>query len=371
MSKYFFILIALIFSFFIPVMLIAGTSDTVEREPWIEAYAGFGHYNWKLVYSSELSNDPAFNNTTQPFILKKFEVKTNLKIVQFGLNYFTNRFDNMLNTTEESDVARENDPLARQLALFAGLTLGRLVITTDVTFRKFQGTIHSNGISTQTAGRVPVKYYTSSGTDIDLQPGDEITWYSVVKDYLFKVGTPWRRKTGGSAAVEFGVRVVKYSSPTEFGITYNDPSLLSIDEVATALIVTNITQYFGGFSFWVNYTWTNGLYWEWYIPVYLGFSRAENAYVEMKPTSLSYTTSSMGRMAVGYQSGYLRLELGCDYNAMFSMSSSYQTKMKRDLPYYNRSDGSLETIDAGSEVNVSMGRLEIFWGIYAHATLML
>lgn len=43
--------------------------------------------------------------------------------------------------------------------------------------------------------------------------------------------------------------------------------------------------------------------------------------------------------------------------------------MNRDLTYYRLSDGSPVTIPAGSAVDVSMGRMEAFWGAYAHAVL--
>ncbi len=340
-------------------------SGDESQNPWIEVYAGLGYYNWKLSYNTGLSGGTSFDNSTQPFILKKFDIRSNLKIIQLGLNYFTNRFDNALNTTDESDVVRENDPLARQLAMFAGLTLGPVVVTTDAKFRKFQGTLRSNGIERFDGTRAPVRLYAESGP-VDIPEGMEVTWYSTVKDYTLKAGLPWTRKTGVNFSMEFGGRMVQYSSPTEIGITTHSgmPAMKT-----TALFVSDITQYFVGMSFWVNYTWASGIYWEWFVPAYLGANKLENSYLEMGPGN-TYTFSSTGRMATGYQSGHVRIELGLDYDYFIS-TSSYTSRVRKDIEYYNIQGAGFQQIDAGTQVDTKMTRMELFWGVYLHATLQL
>ena len=335
-------------------------TDNEYRDPWIEAYAGLGYYCWDLSY---LSGGNLFDNDIDPFILKKFELRGNLRLLKLGLNYFTSRFDDMFNTTDEADVAKENDPLARQLAMLAGIELGPVVISADAKFRKFQGTITSNGKDLSGGGSVESIVYTSSGPEY-LAKGDRLTWYSMVRDYTLKVGTPWRRKTGFNFAMEFGARMVEYASPVMIDVAEH---IGTGSGHTTGLFVSDITQYFIGFSFWMNYTWANGFYWDWALPAYLGANRLENPYLDMGPGN-TYTFSSSGKLASGYRTGNVRFELGFDYD-FFISNSMYTSRLKRNVAYYTPL-GDPAIMSAGAQVDSEFVRMEIFWGIYLHATVM-
>ncbi len=250
----------------------SSVSGEAPAAPWIEVYAGLGYYTWKMQYNTGLYGNSIFENTTQPYILKQFDVRANLRILQFGLNYLTNRFDDAFNTTGETDATEENDPLARQLALFAGLRFGPLVLSTDAKFRKFEGTIRSNGMPVLT-GVVPGRLYTDSGI-VELPAGKELTWYSTIKDYSARIGMPRDRKTGWNGAIEFGGRLVEYRTPTEIGVKTHG---IYPSKETNALFISDIRQYFAGCSFWFNYTGSSGLYWDWFVPAYLGANKTKNS----------------------------------------------------------------------------------------------
>ncbi len=332
-------------------------------EPWLEFYAGLGYYQWKMQYNTGLYGNSVFESTTQPFVLKQFDIRANLRILQFGLNYLTNRFNDAFNTTGEADATEETDPLARQLALFAGLGFGPMVLTTDAKFRKFEGTIRSNGMPVLT-GVVPGRLYTDSGI-VELPAGKEITWYSTIKDYSARIGTRRERKPGWNAALEFGGRLVEYKTPTEIGVKTHG---IYPTKETNALFISDIRQYFAGFSFWFNYTGSSGLYWDWFVPAYLGANKTKNSYLEMGPGN-TYTFSSVGNTAIGFRGDNVRLEAGLEYDYFIS-TSSYTTTLKRDLIYY-KALGMEDKISAGSQVDLKMIRMELFWGIYVRATLML
>jgi hypothetical protein len=54
-------------------------------EPWLRFYAGLGYYQWKMQYNTGLYGNSVFESTTQPFVLKQFDIRANLRILQFGL----------------------------------------------------------------------------------------------------------------------------------------------------------------------------------------------------------------------------------------------------------------------------------------------
>jgi hypothetical protein len=128
-----------------------------------------------------------------------------------------------------------------------------MVLTTDAKFRKFEGTIRSNGMPVLT-GVVPGRLYTDSGI-VELPAGKEITWYSTIKDYSARIGTRRERKPGWNAALEFGGRLVEYKTPTEIGVKTHG---IYPTKETNALFISDIRQYFAGFSFWFNYTGSSG-----------------------------------------------------------------------------------------------------------------
>ncbi len=83
----------------------------------------------------------------------------------------------------------------------------------------------------------------------------------------------------------------------------------------------------------------------------------------------TYTFSSTGNMAIGIRGDNVRIETGLEYDYFIS-TSSYTTTLKRDISYYKALE-TTDTISAGSQVDLKMTRMELFWGVYLRATLML
>ena len=345
--------------------------ESPEDSAIITARAGLGYYFWQSKYFSDFSMNPAFDHSVQPYLMKRFELRAHLFFLDGGAEYLTSKFQDWFDFESEEQVNEEKDPLARQLSAFAGLRLGDWSLKTDVTFRKFQGSIESNGYKSYTSGTIlPLYYYPESGPLIQLAPGEEALWFTTYKQYEIKL------VKGGSLSQfswDLGFQYIEYESPVEMEIQigHNDLYSIGLPAVPQALMFTKSKIYNVVFGYHQRRFITNSVFFEWYAPLTVGLTTLENRYMELKPqlsfppTNLVATTYIQASLQ--YVTSFVKLELGGDFN--FMLANIYnESSLDRDLVYQDSSGNPNETMPAGTDITVRSMKWEYFWGIYVRAS---
>lgn len=340
--------------------------------PFITAYAGIGWYYWND-YSSlfEMTNKNALKQKVDPYIMKKFFVKADLWLVNFGIEYLTSKFTNFEGITEERDIETKNDPIAKYLRLFSGISLFGVEIKGNVSFKKFQGTLESNGIKADNGAIIPVRFYPENGAYVDLDPGEEVSWYSIVKDYelLIAFGGTRRHRYGGYGSFDIGARYINFQAPQK--LRFSEEGGMPLLSDITAVMITEYHIYNITFGMNTGYAWRSGIYTEFYFPAVLGMHRFENSYLKVDPKyPYNYTASGRGKLCLGYDLKHVRIEGGIDYS-YFLCNTKASSRVKKQIDYLSEENGDPGTIPQGSKVEVSASRLELFWGFYVHAYILL
>jgi hypothetical protein len=119
------------------------------------------------------------------------------------------------------------------------------------------------------------------------------------------------------------------------------------------------------------------LYLSTYTPIDLGFggNRATCDYFEagsLNPMAFNRIfAASAGTIALQYLQSHVKIEAGLDYGLYYSMITLNDTKLKKDITFYNDMDKQPVTFHAGDKVNLRLTRIEMFWGLYVSACLYL
>jgi len=303
--------------------------------------------------------------------MKKFYVKADLWLINFGIEYLTSRFTDFEGITEEQSVEGKNDPIAKYMRLFSGISIGNVELKGNVSFKKFQGTLKSNGIKIDNGYTKPVYYYPEHGDVVPLEPGDEITWFSIVKDYelVLSLGGNKKRRYGGYGSYDIGARYTNFTAPQKLRFS-NDRYTALVSDV-TAVMLTEYHLYSLSLGWNVGYTTRALLYYEFYFPAVLGFHRFENSYMDVRPKyPYNYTVSGRGKICMGFDLKHVKIEGGVDYTYFYSNTMA-STKLKQEIDYLSEADGTPGNLPQGSKVQVAASRLELFWGVYVQAYILL
>lgn len=349
------------------------TSDKKDDKPYnpfITAYAGIGYYRWHTFnHLFESSTHQPLEQKIDPYIMKKFYVKADLWIINAGLEYLTSKFTDFSGITKEENLSEEDTPLAKYLKFFAGVEIWGMKITFNTSFKKFRGTMKSNGIKTLSAGIIPVYYYPEKGSYVQLNPGDEISWYTMVSDYelLFSFLIGRKKSYGFIMSYDIGFRYIQYKAPQKirFG-----SSGMSLGSDITAVMMTEYQIYNLSLGFNIAYKWKSGLYLEYTLPAVLGLHDFKNSYIDPDlEYPFNYTAGGRGKLCIGYKMKHVKIEGGIDYSYYISNSLG-PAKLKKDITYQSETDGSVGTATKGSTAEINTQRLELFWGVYLHAYIM-
>ena len=342
-------------------------------DPFITAYAGLGYYYWNnLSGLVEYGGQKAVEQKVEPYKMKKFYVKADLWIINAGIEYLTTRFTDMGDITEEQSAEEQKDPLARYMRFFSGIAIGGYELKANVAFRKFQGTLKSLGMEPDDgSGIEPVYYYPARGDGVILNEGDEVPWSSIVKEYEMVLSIPMgeKRRRGLSMSYDIGARYMTFSAPQRLSLEEADNP--GIDSSYMAVMQTRYHIYSASFGLNMHYQWMSDIYMDLYAPGVLGFHRFENRYLSARPKyPFNFTATGRGHLCLGYDLKHVKVEGGIDYTYYYSYSMA-KVKLKRDVNTYGEYTGDPETLTAGSKYQVDASRLEIFWGVYLQAYILI
>lgn len=343
-------------------------------DPFITAYAGLGYYYWNnLSGLVEFGDDKVVEQKVDPYKMKKFYVKADLWLINAGIEYLTTRFTDLGDITEEQSAEEQRDPLARYMRFFSGIAIGGYELKANVAFRKFQGTLKSLGMEPDDGAspEVPVYYYPARGAGVILAEGDEVPWSSIVKEYEMVLSVPMgeKRRRGLSMSYDIGARYMTFSAPQRLSLELADNP--SIDTTYLAVMQTRYHIYSASFGLNMHYQWMSDIYMDFYAPGVLGFHRFENRYLSARPKyPFNFTATGRGHLCLGYDLKHVKVEGGIDYTYYYSYSMA-KVKLKRDMWAYSEWDGVDTQLYSGEKYNVESSRLEIFWGVYLQAYILI
>jgi len=121
----------------------------------------------------------------------------------------------------------------------------------------------------------------------------------------------------------------------------------------------------------MHYQWMSDIYMDFYAPGVLGFHRFENRYLSARPKyPFNFTATGRGHLCLGYDLKHVKVEGGIDYTYYYSYSMA-KVKLKRDMWAYSEWDGVDTQLYSGEKYNVESSRLEIFWGVYLQAYILI
>lgn len=348
----------------------AGPDIAPEDSSWIYAYAGIGYFQWKMMSTNEYlsyfgadeKEGADFSHEADPYIIKKYGIKTNFFILSFGIDYFSDKLSFMTDYDTSRDLQEKNDKRSEQMKYLSGLKLGNYSIYLTALFRDFQSTITSRGFGDYFGGKYSLYYYSDKGEMIELPVGEKINWYTVYSEYELK----FEHNTGWSL-MGYGLRYKSYDSPSVVSVSYRegfnnyDGEVLMFTKNNFVELVCSIKS--------LERIWGD-LYWQTSIPViYSLYYQVENSYFkqdEFMPLSIS----SAGNISLTYLLPNIKIEAGVDYG-MYSlmMVTMDDIKINKEIRFNDNIDGTLVTAPAGSKVDMEVDRLEFFWGFYVNASV--
>ena len=348
-----------------------------ENTSPLYVYGGYGYFGWKMISTSDYisiftgqeSPGLGYSHNADPFIVKRYGAKSNIWIFSVGLDYLSDKLSLPTEYDKNDNLDKtEEDRRAQQLKLLSGLRFGNIMIHGNVLYREFNSTITSHGVRDIYGKVAPLQYYPKSGAPILLNPGDEFSWYTRYTQYEAKLEMMYP-----FGSMDFGLKIIQFEAPSELRINTGlpDPSMGNV------LMYTHNTMYSVFFGFKSLSRIAGNFYLGTYTPVDLGFGgyRAKSDYFEAgsyNPMSFtSILASSVGTFSLQYLRPHVKIEGGLDYGFYYAWANLRDTKLKQDLQFYDDYDNTLKTAKAGESVDLSITRMELFWGLYLSACLYL
>lgn len=346
-----------------------------ENTSPLYVYGGYGYFGWKMISTSDYlglftggeSGGLGYTHNSTPFIVKRYGVKSNLWIFSLGLDYLSDKLALPTEYDRNEDLEKNRDRRAQQLKLLSGLRFGNMMLHGNVTYREFNSTITSHGQRDYTGAIIgPLNYYPKSGSLIQLQPGDKLSWYTQYTQYEVKLETMFQ-----FGSMDFGLKIMQFEAPSEISISTRYPN----HGMGSFLMYTHNTLYsvFVGFK---SLTRLGGnFYLGTYNPLDLGFGgyKAKCNYFESgsyNPMAFnSILASSVGTFSLQYLCPHVKVEAGLDYGFYYAWANLRETKLKQAIDYYDDYSHSMITANAGDKVDLSITRMELFWGLYLSACL--
>jgi len=348
-----------------------------ESAALIYAYGGYGYYRWEMMSFSDFSevftgtktsHGLSYDHDATPFQLKRYGLKSNILLFSLGLDVLTDKIEAVRFSEDNSEELQKNqDERARQLQFLSGLRLGNVRFNFNALVREFSSVMTVNGYrELLTNNLLPIWYYPQDGEGVLVKPGETINWYTRYEEYTAKIEV-----IGRGSTFEFGGKYIRYDAPTEVHISTLTSSSLVAGDV---LMFTSNEVYTVFFGFKSLYNIAGDFYLSMYLPVNLaGYYYTDSRYFQIedkKPFSsntLSLSTSSTGNFSLQYVRRYIKLEAGVDYSFHSSMLTLNKTKLTNQLVVRDDFDGHEETLNSGTEVDMTFNRMEFFWGYYVQA----
>lgn len=341
-----------------------------ENSSWIYAYAGMGFFQWKMMsineYLSFFGDDEKegvdFSHEADPYIIRKYGIKTNFFLFSLGLDYFSDKFSFMTDYDTGRDLEEKNDKRSEQMKYLGGINLGNYSINLTALFRDFQSTITSRGFGDYFGGKYSIYYYTENGDMIELPAGEKVSWYTVYSEYELRID-----QKSAAGIMGYGLRYKTYNSPTVVSVSYEEGNNNYDGEILmfTKNSFVELVYAFKSLSrIWGDF------YLQGYVPIiYSLYYKVENSYFK-RSEFMPLGISSAGNLGISYLLPNLNIQAGVDYG-MYSliMVTLDNVKINREIRFNDNIDGTLVTAPAGSTVDMDVDRLEFFWGFYVNASV--
>lgn len=345
-----------------------------ENTSPLYVYGGYGYFGWKMISTSDYmgiftgqeSPGLGYTHNAEPFIVKRYGVKSNIWIFSLGFDYLSDKLALPTEYDRNEDLEKNGDRKAQQLKLLSGLRFGNMMLHGNVIYREFNSTITSHGVRDFSGTVLPLQYYPKSGAPILLDPGAEFSWYTRYTQYEGKLEMMY-----GFGSMDFGLKVMQFEAPSELSISAKAPSYAS----GKVLMYTENTMYSLFFGVKSLSRLAGNLYLGTYTPMDLGFggNRARCDYFEtgsLNPMSFNRVfASSAGTFSLQYLRPHVKVEAGLDYGLYYSMIMLRDTTLKKEVSFYDDIKNTPVTAPAGSKVDLTLTRIEVFWGLYLSACL--
>ena len=358
--------------FFTTPLLAQNNLYNPEESALINAYASLGYYNWKMIstsdYMSLFGADKSaglnYSHDAEPFLVKRYGLRSNFLIFSLGLDYFSDQFGVPSEFDSQQKLETDTDNTAKQLKILGGVNLGSVILQANIILREFNSTITSEGQRDYLNNILPIYYYPKNSDAQLLNPGDKASWYTKYKEYDIKINFP-----DPYFSFDLGVKYMDYEAPTEVKISQNGDS-------GDALIFTRnqiINVYMGlnslsplGYNFYLQL----------YMP--LSFSipggyRMECDFVDQGETGFfsvsSLTASSTGSLSLNYITSFVKLQAGLDYGFYYSWVQLRDAKLKKNIQFWDNFGNTVVSANSGEKVTMSFTRLELFWGFFLSASV--
>jgi hypothetical protein len=339
-----------------------------EQSSVLYAFAGYGYYNWKMMSSDRFldsigpdapSDGISFKHNADPYIVKKLGIRSNFFLFSLGFDYLGNKLSLPDEFYDGKTADGEESKKAKQLRYLSGITVDKLSFHFTITHREFKNTITSLGHTSSNGSVSDIYYYPADGSYQTVAPGEEIIWRTKYTEYEGRFAY-----TISPMAINFGIRQMKYDSPTEMTIS-------ETPENGDILMYTKNTIWtiFCGISAYFNLK--GDLYMQLYAPVnFIGSYKMENDYFDSNSAMRknSFSVSSNGNLSIAYIIKHLKVEGGVDYGFYFSSMSLRDVELKKEILYTDNYTGTQHTAAAGSYVAIEASRIEFFWGLYLQAS---
>ena len=350
-----------------------------EDDAIINVFAALGYYKWMMISESDFmglftgkASGAGFSHDAEPFIVKRYGVKTNIAIIKFGLDYFSDKLSlpETKETTQDEEASK--DRKARQLKLLGGVKLGSFVIETNAIFREFNSSITSKGYRDYTGTVTPLIYYPKDGVPQSLAPGDKASWYTKYREYDVRIVFP-----SPYLSMYAGVKYMNFDAPSSMSISYHKytpPSTFVYGSGDILAFTGNrIINAFIGFA--SSFPVASHLYLNMSVPMTFmvpGGYKVESGLVRNKKSSPmameSFSISSMGEVSLQLRLPLISMKAGVEYGFYSSRFNPSESTLKQNVSFYDTTSKTTINVPAGEKVDISINRLELFWGLYASAS---
>ncbi len=351
-----------------------------EEDAVINAFVSLGYYRWMMISESDYMGlftgkaaGAGFSHDAEPIVLKRYGVKTNVLFMKFGMDYFSDKLSLPQAKTGSEDVDASRDEKARQLKLLGGVKLGPFVIETNVIFREFNSTITSKGYRDYNGTVTPLIYYPKDGNPVSLAPGDKASWYTKYREYDIRLVMPSRYFSAYA-----GVKYMVFDAPSSMSINYDSwtPPYTFVYGSGDVLAFTRnrIANAFIGFDSDIPVG--PNLFWHMGFPISFalpgGYSVKSGLFKSQKPPLLDYSSisvSSLGDLSLQFRTAFFSMKAGAEYGFYYSHVTPRNPILKQNVSFYDTLTHTTMNVPAGEKVDITISRIELFWGLYFSASL--
>ncbi len=324
----------------------------------VSVYGGLEVAWWNIEWGdSSESVWGTYERETDPFVRYWLELKlAPSQLLDFGLGYLTDRFAKFGNFSESDDLADAEDPVSRTLYGFIHLMppVEGLSFEAQLELRRFE----SRATALGNAG-APQSYVPSDGDPQILQPGQEATWFSSVRDFHVRGIYELVEETMDVFA---GYRRVTLVTPTDTSIS------LAANDLAFFNTLMGLETTCSGLELGIMHmpsTRQEGLTWVYEFPVYIGSQSLDNDYLTADG---GLCVGWGGKVGIRYQAENFAIDAGGAFVQLASSSEPGGTPGRSKQPI-DAVDvlGNPATVPGDTDILVNTDRFENFPSLYFRA----